>query len=379
MSIVLYHGSGARDFNVQEVNSIDRLAQYRHNASDLLRVRGHRLALELFSHFPWELREASNFFNDDFSVLCATVGLEQYEEARGFLASPEHKLAFTQIAETVAEIGPYIRFIAVELDPSRKPERRDSRALTSKEIEKLVYKYIGVSSGYLGDFSYRTHHDFYVELDLDIDPYKLEGTTRRKFTQILSEAAPDVQVRILQGILEKYPVDSAPIRTKNLQDEIVGWISRLSTGAVVTVAPLRVTSAVVERALLDAEKLMATTGATSGVDRVHTALHGYLLQVCSDAAIPVGAEPNLTQLFKAVRGQHTAFKDQGTRSDDVAKLLGAMATIVDVLNPLRNKASVAHPNQQLLAEPEALLVINSVRTLLNYLDSKLHAKERAKP
>jgi hypothetical protein len=211
---------------------------------------------------------------------------------------------------------------------------------------------------------------------LDLDPYKLEGTTRQKFTQILSEATPDVQARILQGILENYPVVSAPIRTKQLQDEIVGWINRLGTGAVVTVAPLRVTSALVERALLDAEKLMATTGATSGVDRAHTALHGYLLQVCSDAAIPVGAEPTLTQLFKAVRGQHTAFKERGTRSDDVAKLLGAMATIVDVLNPLRNKASVAHPNQQLLAEPEALLVINSVRTLLNYLDMKLHVKER---
>jgi hypothetical protein len=52
-----------------------------------------------------------------------------------------------------------------------------------------------------------------------------------------------------------------------------------------------------------------------------------------------------------------------------------MATVVDVLNPLRNKASVAHPNEQLLAEPEALLVINSVRTLLNYLDLKLQVKK----
>jgi len=168
-------------------------------------------------------------------------------------------------------------------------------------------------------------------------------------------------------------VGSAPIRTKKIHDEILGWICRLSTGAAVTVAPLRLTSAVVERALLDAEKLMAITGATSGVDRAHTALHGYLLQVCSHAAIPVGAEPNLTQPFKALRVQHPAFKDLGARSDDVTRLLGAMATIVDVLNPLRNKASVAHPNQKPLEEPEALLVINSVRTLLNYLDSKLHA------
>jgi hypothetical protein len=274
----------------------------------------------------------------------------------------------------VTEIGPFIRFIAVALDPNRKPER-DSRALTTVEIHKLVNNYIGVSGGYLGDFSYRTHRGFYRDLELDFDPDKLEGTTRLRFTKILSEATPDVQARILQGILDKYPVDSAPIRTKKLYDEIVGWICRLSTGAVVTVALLRVTSAVVERALLDAEKLMATTGATSGVDRAHTALHGYLLQVCSDAGISVGAEPNLTQLFKALRVQHPAFKDLGARSDDVARLFGAMATIADVLNPLRNKASVAHPNQQLLEEPEALLVINSVRTLLNYLDSKIHAEE----
>ena len=120
---------------------------------------------------------------------------------------------------------------------------------------------------------------------------KLEGTTKEKFIHILSGATPDVQARILQGILERYPVDSIPIRTKKLHDEIVGWIRRLSTGAVVAVTPLRVTSAVVERALLDAEKLMASTGATSGVDRAHTALHGYLLQACSDRSIVTGSRP----------------------------------------------------------------------------------------
>jgi hypothetical protein len=88
----------------------------------------------------------------------------------------------------------------------------------------------------------------------------------------------------------------------------------------------------------------------------------------------MGEEPNLAQLFKALRQKHKAFETLGARSDDVAKLVGAMATIVDVLNPLRNKASVAHPNEQLLAEPEALLAINSIRTLLNYLDLKLHVK-----
>lgn len=373
MSVILFYGGGAGDFNLDELSSSDGLGQYKHNVSDLLRVRGHHLALDLFSKLPWQLRSASNWFNDEFSVLHATVGLQEYEQARTFSESPEHKMAFRHIAETITEIGPYIRFIAVALDPNRKPQPSDARSLTAREIDKLVYKYIGVNGGYLGDFSYRTHHEFYISLDLDIDPYKLEGTTRQKFTQILSEAMPDVQARILQGILDRYPVDSIPIRTKSLHEEIVGWIRRLSTGAVVTVNPLRVTSAVVERALLDAEKLMASTGATSGVDRAHTALHGYLLQLCADTKLAAGQDPSLTQLFKLLRAQHPKFQNLGARSEDVSKLLGAMATVVDVLNPIRNKASVAHPNQTLLSEPEALLVINSVKTLLNYLDSKLNS------
>jgi hypothetical protein len=41
------------------------------------------------------------------------------------------------------------------------------------------------------------------------------------------------------------------------------------------------------------------------------------------------------------------------------------------LNPVRNNASVAHPNEQLLGRDEALLVINVGRTLLSYLDAKV--------
>jgi hypothetical protein len=44
--------------------------------------------------------------------------------------------------------------------------------LTRQEIARLVNRYIGVSGGYLGDFSYRTHAEFYPEYcDLDINPY----------------------------------------------------------------------------------------------------------------------------------------------------------------------------------------------------------------
>lgn len=82
MSVILYHGSGAGDFSLDVLAAANCLNHYRRNVSDLLSARGHTRALELFQRFPWQLREASNLFGDDFSVLHATVPLKLYEYAR---------------------------------------------------------------------------------------------------------------------------------------------------------------------------------------------------------------------------------------------------------------------------------------------------------
>ncbi len=118
----------------------------------------------------------------------------------------------------------------------------------------------------------------------------------------------------------------------------------------------------VRRALDDASILLRTSGPQSAVDRVHTAMHGYLHTLCNEAQISIGARPTMNQLFKELRSAHPALADVGVRGGDVNRVLGSMATILDALNPVRNNASVAHPNEQLIGEAEATLVINTVRT-----------------
>ena len=59
-------------------------------------------------------------------------------------------------------------------------------------------------------------------------------------------------------------------------------------------------------------------------------------------------DASLTDLFKQSREGHPAFRDLGPRSDDIVRVLRALASILDTRNPLRNKASVAHPNPVLL-------------------------------
>lgn len=247
-----------------------------------------------------------------------------------------------------------------------------SAGLTTGQIHQLVNKYIGVSGGYLGDFSYRTHREFYLELDLEIDPDGIAGTTRDRFIQILGQSDPSTQARIVQGILLKYPVGSSDLRTQAMYDEISSLVPKLMSGGGVLAPALARPSEIVERALSDAEHLISTSGAVSGIDRLHTALHGYVKQACAEAGIlPTEKDLNLTVVFKQLRERHPKFQAKGARQNDIATLQNALASIVSVLDPIRNRASVAHPNDLLLSAPEAHLVVNCVRTLLHYLEAKL--------
>jgi Abortive infection C-terminus len=72
-----------------------------------------------------------------------------------------------------------------------------------------------------------------------------------------------------------------------------------------------------------------------------------------------------------MREQHPKLQDIGPRSDEIMRILKSMGSIIDTMNSLRNRASVAHPNPELLPEQEAMLVINIARTILHYIDSKL--------
>lgn len=181
----------------------------------------------------------------------------------------------------------------------------------------------------------------------------------------LAEMAEDIQARWkFRAIAEAVTEVGKYIRFVAVELET-------SEGPEVVPPPLlEITSDVVERALRDAEGLLATRGATSGVDRVHTAFHGYLRAVANRIGLTVSDNASVTELFKAIREGHPNFQHSRPRQGDIDKVTRSLASIVDALNPVRNLASVAHPNESLLDEPEAMLVINSVRSLLHYLNSR---------
>lgn len=246
--------------------------------------------------------------------------------------------------------------------------------LTGQEILRVVNEYIGVEGGYLLDFTYSNHQEFYpYYCGLNIDPLKLENmTTRQRFIHILETVSPLEQAKILRGVLAKCPPqEHHKYRTKNVADEIKKWADRCEKSAVSGNFSLSFTSDVVERAILDAEVLIRENGATSGIDRIHTTLHGYFLAICDGVNISHNNEASVTALFGLLRQHHPKLQPIGPRADDITRMLRSLSTIIDALNPLRNQASVAHPNPNLLAEDEAWLVINAARALLHYIEKKV--------
>lgn len=146
--------------------------------------------------------------------------------------------------------------------PRNSSTGRSAGGLTRQEVMIVVNRWIGVSGGYLGDLSYRTHAEFYPEYcNLDYDPLAHEGTTRERFIEILSNAPPLDQARIVQGVIERFPVaqEEAPAtRTLDLQRKLQAMIEKSKHVSPVNVPDLASSTDAVRRAIADAEAVIVS-------------------------------------------------------------------------------------------------------------------------
>lgn len=244
--------------------------------------------------------------------------------------------------------------------------------LRSSEIHWVVHQYIGVEGGYLGDFSYRTHREFYsafCDLDLDLDAFG-GNTTRERFLAVLSGVEGHQQAAILRGIAKKYPQGGEHFRTPPAYQKLLELAKRCADGLSVQDSSPAITSDVLKRALADANMLIQSSGPTHAVDRIHTALHAYLKAVCASHGIESSPSATITSLFKQLRAEHPRLCDLGSQAETMGRILSSLSNVIDCLNPVRNNASLAHANEELLSKDEAMLAINAARTVFQYLDSK---------
>lgn len=261
------------------------------------------------------------------------------------------------------------------VEQMRSETEKSDSVLKNSDIYKLVNQYIGVSGGYLGDFSYSTHYDFYPEYcDLSFDTYEMDGTTREKFIKILQDEGSRNQAKIIRGVLAKYPVSSFPEDEQEQKEKLFqhfqGIAQRLESGSPIATPTIAQPIEIVEHAIADAEVLLKERGANSSVDRIHTALHGYTKSVCSEAGHTFDESDSLTKLFSTIYSDHPAFDDI-SHSGQIRTILRSQAGAINTINTIRNNATPAHPNTLLLEEPEAQFCINIAKSLIQYIEGRL--------
>ena len=139
-----------------------------------------------------------------------------------------------------------------------------------------------------------------------------------------------------------------------------------SDGGVAAPVPEESIPDTVARALSDAKALIGSSDASSVIDRAHTALHGYLLELCSENSIEVPRNSTASKTFRSLRESHPALKPVGPRANEVSRVLHAFATSIDAFSTIRNQASLAHANE-LLEVPEATAIVNAMYTIFRYI------------
>ena len=163
------------------------------------------------------------------------------------------------------------------------------------------------------------------------------------------------------------------LKNNNTNYEIVGDQLIQNAGSVATPELSESVSTIVMRALGDAKALIGTVDSSSAIDRAHTALHGYLVQLCTDSSIDLPNDPTVSKAFKELRKYHPALIASGNRSEEITRVLNSFAASIDAFSTLRNKASLSHVNE-LLDVPEATATVNAMNTVFRYVQDSIQRK-----
>ncbi len=122
------------------------------------------------------------------------------------------------------------------------------------------------------------------------------------------------------------------------------------------------------KALEAAENEISQGNPEHAHDRMHTFLHDFLIQLCAKLSLePKSKEPNIMELFSLIKH----YLNMNNPNKIIVKILRSFSSALHDINIIRNDESLSHPNK-VLEKPEAMFVINTIKTIYVYLEEKLN-------
>ena len=139
-------------------------------------------------------------------------------------------------------------------------------------------------------------------------------------------------------------------------------------GSDVSFRHIATRSGTVCKAIEDAEVFIREEKYDSAVDRVHTAIHGYLRQLLNVHSVTYREGDGIPALYAKL---HTYYEDSiqpADVGDRVKTILRSASGMINAVNELRNNNTIVHPNGQLIQKREAQLVIRLVNAVVDYIE-----------
>lgn len=251
--------------------------------------------------------------------------------------------------------------------------------LTGSERRKLE-KLLGMSSGYVLNFSDRTFGIFFDEyrVEIDAESYRAGGTSKaNRMRTFWTKDTNHVVGRVINGLIvygteesclpdETALIDDCrKIAQRLLSDQPVAELDSLTA-----IADERDFEVVAEHVREAIEKNQPE----GALDRLHTFVNKFIRVTCE----PHGIEVNRDKPLHSVFGEYVrALRDGGHLESVMAeRILKSSISVLEAFNDVRNNKSLAHDNPILNYE-ESLLIFNHVAASVRFIKS-LEAKIKIK-
>lgn len=156
-----------------------------------------------------------------------------------------------------------------------------------------------------------------------------------------------------------------------MHEKITQWITQLR-GEVIEQGELKNDIEFVKEVLQQADTLIAIHSYISAVDRAHTAIHGYLKALCDEQNITFSEQNvKIQDMWGKLKTKHPSFNiDVREHQRPINQTVNTIGKFLENMNDIRNRHGFSHPNEDIIEENEARLIINLSRVLLFYIDSK---------
>lgn len=202
---------------------------------------------------------------------------------------------------------------------------------------------------------------FYVEGETQLEEFGLTRARYREATEILTE----------KGLLKRvglgtHQLDRAGVEASEDSEILDARLPVLRDAPVVAEPAVASSLPHVGAALKEANAAIEAGRPGAAIDRLHTALHARVRELCADHQVPLDEKASLPQAYSALCKAQRGGQEP---RDEIERILRTLTSVLDSLSTLRNHASLAHPTV-LLGNDDALLAINATRTVAAYIEAK---------